>query len=550
MSWVSFLLDNVPGLPARAAAPSRPARTDTAVGTRAVLIGATAIALALRLYLLFRPGYLFGVTGYDDGVDFGSAVRLVHGIIPYRDFALVQPPGISLLLAPVALLSNVTGTDTGLAVARILTVLVGTAGVTLVGLLIRHRGVLATTLACGIVAVNPDVILAGHSVLLEPWLVLLCLIGALLGFDRDQLTADPRRAVLAGVAFGFAGAIKTWAILPVMVLLVVYWRGRGGRFTSRYVAGVAAGFCLPVLPFAAIAPRAFWHSVIVAQLSRVDVERVSLVNRLISFTGLRDLSPGESVLLAVSLGVAALVVVNLAVAWWVAHRLPSPLEWFAFASALLVALAFLWPVDYYPHYDGFLAPFVALSVGLSVAGLSEALRRIDRRPARRRLIGLPLAGALTAIVVAGLAALALARLRHERVLSAGDPAAAAQREIPPGSCVLTDVSSLTLVAGRFTAKSAGCAPIVDAIGTDYALDDGRNATTGAGLNQAVDATWLGALEAAEFVWLDCAPPGASACQATTGRRIPWTAPLRAYFWRHFTPVRGELPHLYVRIRAS
>ena len=37
------------------------------------------VALALRLLLLSRPGYLLGVTEYDDGHYFGSAVNLIHG---------------------------------------------------------------------------------------------------------------------------------------------------------------------------------------------------------------------------------------------------------------------------------------------------------------------------------------------------------------------------------------------------------------------------------------------------------------------------------------
>jgi hypothetical protein len=41
-------------------------------------------------------------TQYDDGVYFGNAVRLVHGAIAYRDFAMVLLPGSMLLMTPVA----------------------------------------------------------------------------------------------------------------------------------------------------------------------------------------------------------------------------------------------------------------------------------------------------------------------------------------------------------------------------------------------------------------------------------------------------------------
>jgi hypothetical protein len=71
--------------------PARPARRPLAVPV--TIAACAAAALFLRAYQLARPGYLFGVTEYDDGVLFGNALRLVSGVIPYRDFAVVQPPG-------------------------------------------------------------------------------------------------------------------------------------------------------------------------------------------------------------------------------------------------------------------------------------------------------------------------------------------------------------------------------------------------------------------------------------------------------------------------
>src|SRR3984893_15101487 len=103
-----------------------------------VIAVCTAGAAFLRLYQLTRPGYLLGVTEYDDGVQFGDAVRLVSGVIPYRDFVVVQPPGSTVLMAPVAALAKVTGTAWGLGIARLLTVAADTACVALLGFLVRH----------------------------------------------------------------------------------------------------------------------------------------------------------------------------------------------------------------------------------------------------------------------------------------------------------------------------------------------------------------------------------------------------------------------------
>ena len=96
-----------PAGPPPAGAPDGPADAPAPAAARAsalrqpatlIIIGMTLLALAVRLYYFTRPGYLLGVTEYDDGSYFGSAVRLVHGSMPYRDFVLVQPPGITLLM--------------------------------------------------------------------------------------------------------------------------------------------------------------------------------------------------------------------------------------------------------------------------------------------------------------------------------------------------------------------------------------------------------------------------------------------------------------------
>ena len=65
-------------------APAAPSRSPLMRGVALSIVAATALALFLRLYQLSRPNYLLGVSGYDDGVDFGSALRLVNGSFPYR----------------------------------------------------------------------------------------------------------------------------------------------------------------------------------------------------------------------------------------------------------------------------------------------------------------------------------------------------------------------------------------------------------------------------------------------------------------------------------
>ena len=235
-------------------------------GLRAAIIGTGAIALALRLWILFSVG-LMSVTQYDDGPYFGSAVRLVYGVLPYRDYAFVQPPGITELMSPAALESYLGGTAWALVIGRFLSVLAGTAAVVLTGFLVRHRGALAVLLAGGILAIYPISAVSARTVLLEPWLVLFCLAGAVAVFDRDRITASTRRLAWGGVAFGFGGAIKVWAIVPVLVIVVLCLPQL--RRAALFAGGVAAGFLIPVLPFVTAAPARFYDDVVVAQLARI-----------------------------------------------------------------------------------------------------------------------------------------------------------------------------------------------------------------------------------------------------------------------------------------
>ena len=105
------------------------------------VIVATALAFGVRLFILTRPGLLTGVAEYDDGVYLGAAIRLTEGTLPYRDFAFVQPPGILLLVTPVALVGRIFSTAAALGLSRVLTVCASTACVPLAGnLMTGSRG--------------------------------------------------------------------------------------------------------------------------------------------------------------------------------------------------------------------------------------------------------------------------------------------------------------------------------------------------------------------------------------------------------------------------
>jgi hypothetical protein len=312
--------------------------------------------------------------------------------------AVLDPAGLVIVLTTLTALGLhacdlsragvLSGVSDYLAIGRILTAAAGLVCVPLMGRLARHRGAFATLVACGVLAVLPDGPQAARTVLVEPWLVLFCLIGAVAVFRRDRMAVG-RGLVAGGVAFGFAGVIEPWAIGLAAVLLVLCLAGprpgqaRLGR-AWRFAAGVAAGFCIPALSFAVAAPRGFPQSLLGLTLS-YDQAAWPLV-----------------VILAV-LTVGGPIVLNL-----LTNQPPCPLDWFAMGCTALVGAMFLSPGQFRDHVAAFLVPFLGLAIALPSSRLLTL--RLTRRPLRGPPPRHPVRAAATACSVVILALLAFTQL--------------------------------------------------------------------------------------------------------------------------------------------
>ncbi len=502
-----------------------------------IMLLATALALAIRLFTLTRPGVLIGITEYDDGVYLGGSLRMIEGAMPYKDFALVQPPGILLLMTPVALVAKLTTTVKALALARVLTALASTACIPLAGNLVRYRGAVVTLVTCGFLAVYPGDISSAHTLLLEPWLNLFCLLAMNAAFRRGHL-ARPGRLAWAGLALGFAGVIKFWAIAPAAVLLVVCLADKQDRVrrVRAYVPAVAAGFLIPVLPFLVSAPNNFLRGTITDQAARQGTP-VPFSVRLANLTGLIDvftssgrlsLNAGVHSMFAGfstpdstesgSLGflpfVAALAFVAvIAVGYtWQSRRL-SQLEWLSLATAAIASAMVLGYSTFFYHYADFPAPWLALTLG-GAAGV------LAGRTALWRTIVIRTAAVLIVLVAA---------LQIREMYPMRQPTAQAMAHlIPNGACVVTDEVSLTIAADRFTDLPPGCPDIIDALAATLVLSNGVSVQDGASQLPQVVATWQGYLSKAQYVWLS--PSHGSR------RRIPWTPALSAWFNANFTQI--------------
>lgn len=499
----------------------------------------TTVALVARGIQLFLPGGLLGVTEYDDGVYFGAALRLTQGLLPYRSFVLVQPPGVPLLMTPLALLAHVIGTDWGLATARIITVVVGATNVYLLGRLLSHRGTLTVVVSCGILSVFSAAVMAAHTLLLEPYLNFACLVGFGLLFDGDRVTVDRSRLIWAGVAFGVAGAIKAWAILPVVVILIVLALhsspdGGQSRWTSlgRFAGGVTAGFLVPCLPFLITAPSAFVREVVTDQLVRVAPTRTPVGTRLSYLAGLHGGYGGHH-LPTLLLAGATLVVGGGLIAGTVpgrarsgpdaSHLIPPgvaatepiagrTLEITMAAVSVVVFVAFLWPANFYYHYGAFFAPWLAASVGLALGRLHVTL--------------LPGSGGLARITQASLVVLVVGAVVFflSRPTDFGQRVSPViDRLVPPGACVVTDESSITVAANRFLTSVPGCPAVIDSFGTVMALSGGDQIGSGASHDRRLQHFWMASFTRADYVVLS----GANSW------RIPWSPALRRLLREQF-----------------
>jgi hypothetical protein len=488
---------------------SHPAPVEQGQGMTWAIIAATSlIALALSVYQLTRPGMLFGLTEYDDGVYFGSAIRLIHGALPYRDFVLVHPPGFELLASPVAWLSRAIGTRDAMAALRLCMPLVAAVNVLLVGALLRHRGRLTTLVGAGLMAMFPAEVGATHTALLEPVLDLFCLLGALLVF-RGETLGGRRQLLLGGVAFGFAGTIKGWALIPVLVIAVLclpqVWRR-----LAPFVCGVTIGFAVPTLPFVIAAPGAFYHDVVATQLVRIAGSgRIPLTTRFADLTGAPSSFHGW-LGVALAIGFAAVVIAALTRS----NGRPTTFQWFAVGSTVGIAALLMLPAQFYGHYAAFIAPFLAIAVASAVGVLVPA----------------PLLRTGLAIAALGLIALTA---NHVRVIGgehASDKALSIDAVIPAGACALADSPADLITADRFVSPSPGCGDnITDPYGTTISY--GRS-------NPATVAVWRHAFENSDYLVLYSLRNG----------RIPLVPSLRAYLDEHFRLVPTDGLLIYVRDR--
>jgi hypothetical protein len=493
--------------------------------TRAAIFAVGLLGLAFALYQLAEPGALYGVTEYDDGPYFGSSVLLVHGYLPYRDFAFSMPPGITLLMAPVAAVARLVGTRMGIAIARLVTALVAGVNCSLAGAMVRHRGASAVLVAGGLLALWPNAVFGDHTLLLEPYLSAFCLLSLLLAFTG---TAEPtrRRILVAGCALGFAGDIKVWAIfvaIPALVVMAITARQR----VRAYLAGIVLGFAVPALPFFLAAPTAMVRDNVVMWFVPDHIYMGTLMIRLSVLTGVYELAHFATDAPLTTVVVAAAMAL-LAVGYVVRRRWTAPVEWLVLGSAATTATALLAAPLFYPHHlyfaFVFIAPALAVALTNAVTRAAAGLARQRHWPAAtiRGVVSGAVVGAL--VLVGAVLVVPSDMTSDSALLKVADTGAVIAATIPAGSCVVSDRSIVLLVANRFLSDVPDCPRMVDPQEVE-AVVDGR-VRYSAPANDRVVADWIRWFSVARYAILS----------NRSSRRIPWNRQLREWFHAHYRPL--------------
>lgn len=403
------------------------------------------MAVVLRVWPWFTPHTFGGVLEYDDGVYYGASRALAHGLMPYRDFVIVHPPLSTVLFLPFAAVGAWFGDHVGMEAARVFVVAVSVVNVVLVYRIARNLAAPAAAPAAGLVAaavyaVFPGAVAAEHTLLLEPIVNLLVLLGSDCLFARPPLTR--RRTVAAGALFAAAIAVKVFAAVYVVVALIAFATTRDWRALRRLGAGCVAGIVVFVGPFLVADPRRFWDDVVLTQLQRPTDGGGSGWSRFADIVGFGPLTPALAVLGVLMLATCVVLFARSA------QQLPA-IYWLGMCAAFVVA--FMTSPSYFTHYADVLAPPLAIATGAGIASLT-----------RWRLASLAAAAATPGLLVSA-SLIPLVGWTGQAGFAAVD------RLTPPGSCLYTDSVSLTIAADRFRAPSRQCRTWIDGRGVNLTL---------------------------------------------------------------------------------
>jgi hypothetical protein len=511
----------------------------------AIALLAFAIAAGLVFLELATKNGLYGLTQFDDDVYFSTTLHFVNGSLPYRDYVMVQPPGIAVVLAPIGVLGRIFGARDGLAIARIFTGVVAGLNAAGVVMLLRRYGLLAALFGGVLFALYPPAYNADHTLMLEPYLVAFCLIAIAFAFPVKG-PAGTWRLVAAGASLGVAGSIKVWGVFPLIALLIVLGISDIRR-ALRVLFGAVVGAVAVCGVFFFAAPGAFVRDIITSQLARTTAHPTPVLTRLWSIVGLnlsaKSLLVGDSrsLIIVVTCVIAGVLLLGSTLPS-IARRGTAFESFILLATALVVASLFVPPV-FYAHYAYFSAPFIAIGLGIAVSRVVNLVSGRTRHAEGRTGGAVPalrivLAGTVVLALGAGSLITVVSEHRYEvytmRIF--GDPGARITAAIPKGACVVSDAEGLLIAGNRALSSRADCPVVVDSTGTwiSYVPSHPPTAHSLEVSDPALVAYWANVFRHVDFIVLS----------SGIAFRIPWTAALRAEVKDRFHELPGFAPLIY------
>ena len=490
------------------------------------------LSTMLYLYQLRLPASL---SNYDTGVYVAGAIHFVHGVIPYRDFVLVQPPGLLYLLSPLTLFGIWGGAPSVLLAARVANCCISGLNVGLISGLIRQRGRLigvAAGLAYGFL---PVMIFETDAVKLEPLCTCLCLL-ALRTFKDTWKSSDvsDRQLLFAGMLFGAAATVKYWAVIPLAATTLVLLPSCRAKILN--ILGGAAGiFILLCSPFLVAAGGPFISQTLTSQLQRTASSGwdLSLWARIPYLLGSSSqvIDPNVELISLILFEVVLFVAVG-----YVLRRQHRLIETLVLVSAIASTTFLMLVPEWYPYYAAFSDPYLVLVAAFAFAGARDGLRRsaaIDRavRTSKRLL---KVAAAIIIVVLSVNLYIQWNHAYRSTTNQLNTSTSKIDAIVPPHSCFVTDVAYFAVEANRL-ATPTGCPVIVDSGGMQLAAGGSPSPPP----KNLVDR-WQGILARAGYVVLE----------SPQTPYIPWTPRLTADLHKHFTlRTRAPGPFVYERTRS-
>ena len=409
-----------------------------------------SVTVGARLAATWAGGG-FATNGiYDDGVYFTSAVRFVHGSWPYRDYLLLHPPGMTLLLAPFAWVGSLLGDATGYTLARLAMMVVAGLTTVLIASVAGRWGRASGWVAGLTYALFASSIYAGSTLFMEGVSSLAAMSALVLLTGGASSKPSWQRVVAAGLLLGLLPVIKVWnAPIAAVILLTA------GRSRLLLAAGSAlVSFAGLTLPFLLRDPQAMWRMVVSDQLGRPRFE-LNPIAKVANFLGYASDGTTDLHVEGLPLAATAALVALVGVIVMLAVRAKVNL---VYVVLLVVCVGLVMTSALaLRNYGELFAPWLAVLSGVAASFMAGPPRNRSRQT--RALIGAVLVLVWLAILAVGAA----------RPVGKPLPVEWLNQHLDGVGCVVTDDPVVLIATNRLSPQlEAGCPEIwVDVSGRTY-----------------------------------------------------------------------------------